>query len=535
MNEFKKFSDLIHLIGKSIKTKDKVSALSDFFLEADGKDKIWLIALFTHRKPKRIISNVILSKWCCDFSNIPEWLFKECYSSTGDMAETIALLLPDYSESDRFLNSLSFYLEKMIFLENRSDDVKKEFICEQWMKMNRAERFVFNKLLTGNFRIGVSQSTIIHALSNTYNISKSVLAHRLMGKWDPFTFTFTDLISSNPEEADISKPYPFFLSSPISRNPESLEHLHEWQAEWKWDGIRGQIIKRNNEFFVWSRGEELISEKFPEYNEFASLLPNGTVLDGEIIPILNGKVLSFSLMQTRISRKRLSKQILLKAPISFIAFDILEWEGNDIRDRTLIYRREILRNLIKAISKTTLIFSEEIQFSTWKHLSSLREISRSNGTEGIMLKKKDSTYQTGRKVGSWWKWKIDPLTIDAVLVYAQKGHGRRSNLYSDYTFAVKDGDKLVTFAKAYSGLNDIEIARVDSFIKKNLLEKFGPVRTVKPELIFEIAFEGIAESKRHKSGIALRFPRISRWREDKRLSDINTLDDLKDMLDKFGT
>ena len=326
------------------------------------------------------------------------------------------------------------------------------------------------------------------------------------------------------------------MAYPLDENPAILGNENEWQAEWKWDGIRGQIIKRNDEIFVWSRGEELITAKFPEYQSLKNLLPNGAVIDGEIIPSKEGMPMPFALLQTRIGRKNISKKHLQDVPICFFAYDLLEWEGNDYRSFSLQERRKILEQLLLEINHPMLIISTVIPFDSWNELTSIRLQSREKGAEGLMLKRKSSAYQVGRKVGDWWKWKIEPLTIDAVMIYAQKGHGRRSNLYTDYTYAVKDevNDKLVTFTKAYSGLTDKEFAQVDAFVKTHSIEKFGPVRTVKPELVFEIAFEGIAASSRHKSGVALRFPRISRWRKDKKADEINTLDDLKKLLEVYG-
>jgi len=408
--------------------------------------------------------------------------------------------------------------------------------------MNKDERFVFNKLLTGNFRIGVSQKQMVNALAKTVKLEPSVIAHRISGNWDPMTTSFDDLLNESTSIIDYSKPYPFYLAYALEENPETLGAPNEWQAEWKWDGIRGQIIKRNDELFVWSRGEELITEKFPEYQILQTCLPNGTVLDGEILSFkasptgggLEGAVLSFALLQTRIGRKNVSRKQLQEAPVAFFAYDILELNGEDIRNKTLQERRIELEKIVEHVKNNSLQLSPVIDFDSWEALAKIRERSRDINAEGIMLKRKSSTYQVGRKVGDWWKWKIDPLTIDAVMVYAQKGSGRRSNLYTDYTFAVKNGDELVTFAKAYSGLTDKEFAQVDAFVKRNSIEKFGPVRTVKPELVFEIAFEGIASSNRHKSGVALRFPRIHRWRKDKIVDEINTLDDLKKMLEMYG-
>ena len=529
----KAFAGLIVQLGTSTKTNEKLEALSQYFATADDADKVWVIALFSGRRPRRIISSGFLQLWCMEIANLPAWLFEECYHTVGDLAESIALLLPEANEQSGS-GSLASIIQKLVEIEKEDEKPKKEFVIHTWMQMSKDERFVFNKLLTGNFRIGISQKMIVNALSKTVHLSSSIIAHRISGNWDPFTTSFTALLSETSTAVDFSKPYPFYLAYALDAEPATLGNENEWQAEWKWDGIRGQMIKRNGEIFIWSRGEELMTEKFPEYHALKDVLPEGMVLDGEIIPSVDKKPLPFALLQTRIGRKNITKKNLQEAPIAFFAYDILEHNGLDIREQPLEKRRALLETAVTAIAHPVLLISPVINFSTWEHLTQIRQGSRDMGAEGIMLKRKSSTYQVGRKVGDWWKWKIDPLVIDAVMIYAQKGHGRRSNLYTDYTFAVKDGDKLVTFTKAYSGLTDKEFAQVDAFVKRNSLEKFGPVRTVKPELVFEIAFEGIAASNRHKSGVALRFPRINRWRRDKTPEDINTLVDLKKMLDTYG-
>jgi DNA ligase-1 len=529
----RQFAELVSTLGTSTKTNEKLQALSDYFATANDKDKVWVIAIFSGRRPKRVVNSTQLWTWCNEQVKLPDWLFEESYHVVGDLAETIALLLPEAAPADASF-PLHHYLETLIRIEKADELVRKTFILDSWNSMTQTERFVFNKLITGNFRIGVSQKTMVNALAKTVQLDASVIAHRISGNWNPSTTAFEELLSEHAVSNDYSKPYPFYLAYAIEEDVHSLGEPHEWQAEWKWDGIRGQIIKRNDEIFVWSRGEELMTEKFPEYNSLKALLPNGSVLDGEIIPSQNGKPLPFSLLQTRIGRKNITKKQLQETPITFFAYDLLEYEGNDIRESLLVERRVLLEKIVNTVNHPALLLSQAISFSTWDELTDLRKQSRDRGSEGIMLKRKDSIYQVGRKRGDWWKWKIDPLVIDAVMIYAQKGHGRRSNLYTDYTFAVKDGKNLVSFAKAYSGLTDKEFAQVDNFVKRNSLEKFGPVRTVKPELVFEIAFEGIAASNRHKSGVALRFPRINRWRTDKTVAEINTLDDLKKMLEVYG-
>jgi len=532
------FAELVNILGSSTKTNDKLLALQHYFATANDKDKIWVIAIFTGRRPKRIVNTRKLQDWCIEIIQLPQWLFEESYHTVGDLAETIALLLPEPIAESANEHGLAYYLETFITLEKQSEEIKKQFIVDTWQQMTTNEKFVFNKLITGGFRIGVSQKVMVNALAKLTELSASVIAHRISGNWNPLTVNYSDLLNDTGTEADHSKPYPFYLAYALEDDFTEKENINDWQAEWKWDGIRGQIIKRNNELFVWSRGEELVTEKFPEYNELKDLLPSGTVLDGEIISLDTNAVdtfmpLAFAALQTRIGRKNITKKQLTEAPVGFIAYDIIEYDDNDIRNLPLKERRELLEKLVSETHHAGLHISPVIVATDWDALRELRLQSRNNGSEGIMLKRKDSPYLVGRKKGDWWKWKIDPLTIDAVMIYAQKGHGRRSNLYTDYTFAVKDGEKLVSFAKAYSGLTDKEFAQVDNFVKRNSIEKFGPVRTVKPELVFEIAFEGIAASNRHKSGVALRFPRINRWRHDKKPDEINTLEDLKLMLKTY--
>jgi DNA ligase-1 len=534
MSGLQLFAELVTELGASTKTNDKLQSLVDYFATAPDADKVWVIAIFSGRRPRRAVNSRLMREWCTEMIHIPDWLFDESYHTVGDLSETLALLLPETKNERQINENLSHYLEKFIALEKEDENIKKEFIVDSWKQMNSNERFVFNKLITGSFRIGVSQKMIVNALAKIVDLSSSVIAHRISGNWDPVTTSFNELLSETSSASDFSKPYPFYLAYAIDQNVETLGETELWQAEWKWDGIRGQIIKRNNELFVWSRGEELMTDKFPEYFILKDLLPDGIVLDGEIIPAMGEKPLPFSVLQTRIGRKNIGKKQLQEAPISFFAYDILEYNYEDWREKILTERRRKLEEIISPIKNNVIQISEIIHFTSWNDLAELRKNSREMNSEGIMLKKKDSIYKVGRKRGDWWKWKIDPLVIDCVMVYAQKGSGRRSNLYTDYTFAVKDGDQLVTFTKAYSGLTDKEFFEIDYFIKRNSIEKFGPVRTVKPELVFEIAFEGIAASNRHKSGVALRFPRMSRWRKDKTVDEINTLEDLKEMLKMYG-
>jgi DNA ligase-1 len=531
------FAELVRILGTSTKTTDKLEALVQYFSEADDRDKVWVIALFSGRKPKRAVNTTQLIAWCVEVAGLPGWLFGESYHTVGDLAETISLLLPETvtTYSPIATKPLHLYIDTFREIAKQDETIKKEFILNSWKQMNQNERFVFNKLITGAFRIGVSQKMMVNALAKFTSLEASVIAHRISGNWDPSATTFAELLNESPSITDYSKPYPFYLAYALDEDPETLGDPADWQVEWKWDGIRGQMIKRNGTLFVWSRGEELMTDKFPEYHALKDVLPDGTVLDGEIIPSIDKKPLPFALLQTRIGRKNVTKKNLQETPITFFAYDLLEYNHEDWRNKPLTERRKQLEILIETLVTPTIILSPIVTFTKWDKLTALRKASREMGAEGFMIKRKSSIYQVGRKTGDWWKWKIEPLVIDCVMIYAEKGSGRRSNLYTAYTFAVKDGEKLVSFTRAYSGLTDKEFNEVDSFVKRNAIEKFGPVRTVKPELVFEIAFEGIAASNRHKSGVALRFPRISRWRKDKKADEINTLDDLKKMLEVYGT
>ncbi|MVT10758.1 ATP-dependent DNA ligase [Chitinophaga tropicalis] len=528
----KAFAALVKVLSNSTKTNEKLDALSRYMATAHPADRLWVVAIFTGRRPKRTVNTTQLSNWCLQMTGLPPWLFEECYHTVGDLGETIALLLPPGKNISS--QPLHYWIEQLMQLEKAGEDEKREFILKAWEELDTGERFVFNKLITGGFRIGVSQNMMINALAGAYQIPAPVVSHMISGNWDPRTTTIEALLNENVTAADASKPFPFYLAYALETDPQELGDPEDWQAEWKWDGIRGQIIKREGQLFVWSRGEELITEKFPEYQPLLNALPEGTAIDGEILTYSNNFPLPFQTLQTRIGRKNVTKKQLQEAPVVFLSYDLLEWEGQDIRNRPLNERRKLLEQVVEQINLPSLRLSPAITFHTWEELARFRTLAREQGSEGLMLKRRSSVYQVGRKRGDWWKWKIDPLTIDAVMIYAQKGHGRRSNLYTDYTFAVKDGDQLVAFTKAYSGLTDKEINEVDNWVKKNSIEKFGPVRTVKPELVFEIAFEGIAASNRHKSGVALRFPRINRWRKDKPAEEINTLADLQQLLNSYG-
>ena len=532
----KLFTELYNELDRTNKTNEKVEALKNYFAAAEKSDAAWALYFLSGRKPRQIVPSKKLREWALELSGIPEWLFDESRDTVGDSAETIALLLPNNTEIDE--TPLHVLVEnELLPLRGADEETQKREVLAAWARMNYSQRLIYNKLISGSFRVGVSQLLVVRALSQLSEIPTDIIAHRMMGEWTANAEFFAHLL--NPElEADetpVARPFPFHLAHQIDFDLNDLGDISDWQAEWKWDGIRAQVIKRQDQVFIWSRGEDLMTERFPEIAGAAESLPNGTVLDGEILPWIDDKVMPFTELQRRIGRKNVGKKLLEEVPVILQVYDLLEYETKDIRSFEIRTRREFLEQILEnlpAEAKQTFRPTEIVEAADWANLAEIREQSRNLGVEGFMLKRKDSPYRVGRQRGDWWKWKIEPMTIDAVLLYAQKGTGKRSGLFTDYTFAVwNDAGELVPFAKAYSGLTDAEIRRVDNFVRRNTKETFGPVRSVTPKLVFELAFENIQKSSRHKSGVAVRFPRILRWREDKTIKDADSLKTIHELLD----
>jgi DNA ligase-1 len=527
------FADLYAALDETNKTNDKIAAMVDYFSRAEPADAAWAIYFLSGRKPRQIIPARKLIEWAVEQAALPPWLFGECYDAVADMAETIALLLPE-TDADND-DPLHVWIEaRLLPLREAGESAQHEGAHFAWRTLNTRQRFVWNKLITGAFRVGVSQQLVIRALATVSGVDAAVIAHRLMGAWEPTPDFYTTLIAPETRESDVSRPYPFFLAYPIEDDQlDALGDPGAWQIEWKWDGIRAQIIRREGQTFIWSRGEELVTERYPEIEAAARGLPDGTVADGELLPWKDGQVMPFMQLQRRIGRKTLGKKLLEEVPVIFLAYDLLEEGGVDVREQTLSWRRARLEAIVNALGQPlrSIQLSPVVEAATWDALADLRAESRARGVEGFMLKRRESPFRVGRQRGDWWKWKIEPYTVDAVLINAQRGSGKRASLYTDYTFGVwDDAGQLIPFAKAYSGLTDAEIREVDSFIRRNTVEKFGPVRSVKPELVFELAFEGIQRSSRHKSGIAVRFPRILRWRHDKPPHDADSLATIRMLL-----
>ncbi|WP_153556393.1 ATP-dependent DNA ligase [Roseimaritima sediminicola] len=528
----KRFADLFTALDSTTKTNAKVAAMADYFAAAPADDAAWATYFLAGNKLRRLVPSKLLRQWAAAEAGIEDWLFDESYHAVGDLAETLALVVPP-GESRQDQSLTHWVQQRLMTLRGREELALQRAMAEIWAETTVEMRLVIMKLITGAFRVGVSKRLVTRAIAQQAGIPTDVVAHRLMGDWKPSAAFFQRLVDPDTLDTQVSQPYPFCLAHPIDieKGPESVGEANEFVAEWKWDGIRGQVIRRQGQSFIWSRGEELMENRWPEVEAAAEQLPDGTVLDGEILAAnADGTVLPFAQLQRRIGRKTVGKKLLREVPVVFHAFDLLEADGQDLRLQPLVERRRRLERLFEQVDHPHLRTTELIRGESWQQWAEVREGSRAQHAEGLMLKRRDSPYDVGRVRGSWWKWKVAPYTIDAVLIYAQKGHGRRASLFTDYTFALWDGDTLVPFAKAYSGLDDKEIRRVDQFVRRNTKDSFGPVRSVTPTLVMELAFEGLQRSTRHKSGIATRFPRIVRWRHDKRPQDANQLSELLQLL-----
>ncbi|MEM9419168.1 MAG: ATP-dependent DNA ligase [Planctomycetota bacterium] len=526
----KLFTRLFMEVDATTRTSEKTAALRRYFEQAPPAEAVWALRVLTGQKLIRAVPYKRLRAWAAEAAGLEPWLFNECYSAVGDLSETLSLVLPEpAAANDESLHAV--VRDRILPLAQMTEAEQKISVTETWKSFDQTQRFLFHKLISSNFRFGAAKKVVINALAQAAEVDAAVMQHRLSGKpIEPTPEAFENLLAGS--DGDDARPYPFYLAHQLEDDPSSLGDIHEWTAEWKWDGIRAQIIRRSEQTMVWSRGDELITEAFPELRAVGDSLPDGTVLDGEVLAYENDRPLGFSLLQRRLNRKRMEPMLFADVPVVFMAYDLLEHNGEDVRTLSTRERRAILESVLPREPSVKL--SPLIQAADWNAVAELREESRSRGVEGVMLKRSDAPYAAGRVKGAWWKWKVDPYTVDCVMVYAQRGSGRRSSLFTDYTFAVWSGtpgkSELVPVTKAYSGLTDKEFTKVDRFIKNNTVGKKGAFRQVEPELVFEIVFEGINESDRHKSGIALRFPRMHRWRTDKKPQDADTLESLQALL-----
>jgi DNA ligase-1 len=524
----RRFAALFEAIDQTTSTNAKVAALVAWFSDAPAEDAAWVLWFLTGNRFKRLVPAAELRALGLAVSGLPSWLFDECQAAVGDSAETLALLVESEGlpGPDRPLHA---WIADIRALPTLDVATRATQLRSWWASLHGTELFLLNKLLTGAFRVGVSHTLVVRALARVAGIEAATVAHRLMGTWEPSAEGFRALLAPDASAEDRTRPYPFMLASPLEGDPAALGPRSEWVVEWKWDGIRAQVLRREGTLCIWSRGEELVTDRFPELLPAIAALPVGTVLDGEVLGWRDGVVLPFADLQTRIGRKKLDARVLAATPVTFLAFDLLEDAGADVRHLPLAERRRRLAAVLPA-GNPWLRISEPVEALTWESLAELRDTSRARRVEGFMLKRVDSAARGGRHRGDWWKWKIEPFTVDAVLLYAQPGNGKRAGLHTDMTFGVWDGPTLVPVAKAYTGLTNAELEEMDRWIRRNTVERHGPVRALPPERVFEIAFEGIALSTRHRSGVAVRFPRILRARADKSPADADTLETLRALI-----
>ena len=526
----RRFARLYDALDRTTRTHDKVAALEAYFAEAPAADAAWAIPILSGQKLVRAVSGRNLRRWAAEETGYPDWLIDASHAAVGDLSETLADLLGAASAAPE--RPLHRVIEASVLPLDRCDEAAaRRVIAGAWAELPALETFLYLKLIRGSLRVGVSRKLVVRALAERAGLEAAVIAHRLSGAWRPSAAAFRALLAPVDERSDPARPYPFFLAQPIEEATEELGPVDDWQIEWKWDGTRAQLIRRAGRPIVWSRGEELVTDAFPEIREAARGLPEGTVADGEIVAWEDGEPLPFSLLQRRLNRKSAEPALFREVPVAFLAFDLLEDQGTDIRARPQDERRRRLEAVVADLEPEGAIrLSPLLPAPSWDELAERLAEARRRGAEGFMLKRRDAAYGVGRPRGPWWKWKVPPYTVDAVLVYAEHGHGKRAGLFTDYTFAAWDGDALLPVAKAYSGLSDREIGELDRWIRRNTVARHGPVHEVAPSLVLELAFERVQPSARHKSGLAVRFPRMRRRRDDKRPEDADRIESLRALI-----
>jgi DNA ligase-1 len=525
----KRFTDLYFALDATTRRRGKIAALVRYFAAAPAADAAWALYLLSGRRLMRALPTRSLRQWAAEEAGLPLWLVDECYDNVGDLSETLSLIVLDPGPGT--CASLADLIERQLLpMQERDARGQRASLRGLWRELDGPQRFLIHKLILGGFRVGVAQKTVVDALSEVAAIPPAVLMHRLMGVWKPTAEDYARLVDPRGDDVRQAQPYPFYLASPLSSSLTTLGTIDAWQIERKWDGVRAQLIRRNGQTHLWSRGEELVSPQFPEVLEAAGDLQADVVLDGELLAWEGDRPLAFHYLQRRLNRKDVAPVLFHDIPVVFMAYDLLEQEGRDCRSESLRARRARLHHVVSSCSNAVIRISPVLACANWSDVERHRDDARRAMTEGVMIKSVEAPYGVGRQKGAWWKLKHDPHSIDAVLSAAQRGHGKRATLFTDYTFAVWDQQQLVTITKAYSGLTDSEIREVDRFVRRNTTARRGPVSFVKPELVFELAFDGLRPSKRHKSGLALRFPRIARRRTDKTPEEADTLDDVRALL-----
>ncbi len=588
------FTRLFNELDETNHTVEQLAALERYFKAAPAADAAWALHLLIGAKAPRALKNSQLREWISTVADLPTWLVDESCETVGDIAETLALLLPDPPTVPAG-GSLALHrliTERLLPLAGLGPEARRDLVVTTWRELDGAQRFIWNKLITGSFRIGVSRTQVARALGKTAGVSASVMAHRLLGFQEPTEAAFRALLAAESANENFG-PYPFQTANaiksaepagdptiesldlfprlvgapgtgPTITRPEELGSASDWQAEWLLDGLRVQVMRRGDAVLIWSQDEELLNPEFPEIAEAAQLLPDGTVLDGDLVvwPASDVCPGTRADIQQRLSHATPGAGLQRKLPVVFIAQDIIEAAEIDQRGRPLLARRRQLAEVLAPAadrhretqatrpasgstdgSQMDLFGSPPaaaahhapfrfraaslVSFGSWEQLASLRREARDHGAAGLILKRTESCYGASVETSAWWIWPIEPLRINAVLIAALPGHGNSPRAFSDYTFAVWCDDELVPFAKTGTGLTEIGFRAMDDFIRAHITGKFGPVRSVKAELVFELEFDSVQTSTRHKSGLVVRSARIHRRRPELSAAEADTLEALR--------
>ena len=513
------FADLLERLAFTPSRNAKLQLLQHYLERTPDPDRGYAFAALTGDLKLRTVTPGLL-RGLVEERFDPD-LFRLSYDFVGDLAETIALIWDGEAQGELSVAAA------VHLLETTGKAGLPAAIAGVLDRLGPSERLAVLKLATGNLRIGLSARLARTALAQMGGPE----LHEIEELWHGLTPPFTELFAwigggARPESAALAPFRPVMLSTPTDLDELRALDPADHVAEWKWDGIRVQAVSDGGVRRLYSRTGEDISGAFPDV--IAAMNYEGA-LDGELVVRREGAVASFNDLQQRLNRKTVSKPMLSSHPAGLRVYDALIWQGEDLRGLPLMERRAVLESADFGSEMVDL--SPLLTFATWDDLAALRADPPDPVIEGVMIKRRDSVYVGGRPRGPWFKWKRDPRVVDAVLMYAQRGHGKRSGFYSDFTFGLWDGEALVPVGKAYFGFTDEELRELDRFVRNNTVERFGPVRAVAPKLVVEVAFEGVNRSTRHKSGVAMRFPRISLIRWDKPAAEADRLETLEAMID----
>ncbi|PZX46168.1 DNA ligase-1 [Roseinatronobacter thiooxidans] len=515
------FAELLERLAFTPRRTLKLAHLEAYFAATPDPDRGLALAALTGGLDLRAVTPSLLRALVAE--RVDADLFALSYDFVGDLAETIALIWPDGAEGK------DIPLHKVVEELQRTPKAQlAQVIAARLDALTPSRRYAYLKLATGGLRVGVSARLARQAVADYGGLDLAEVEEVWHGLSPPYESLFHWAENGpKPVSAAFAPFRPVMLSTATDAEALAMLDTAEYVAEWKWDGIRVQAVSEGGTKRLYSRTGDDISAAFPDV--IAAMDFEGA-LDGELLVRRGDQVAPFNDLQTRLGRKQVSGRMLASHPAALRVYDVMLWQGRDLRALPFSARRAALEAAVQTLDPARIDLSALLPFDDWHALATLRAAPPEPVIEGVMIKHRDSPYLAGRIKGHWFKWKRDPMLVDAVLLYAQRGHGKRSGYYSDFTFGVWDGPTLVPVGKAYFGFTDAELKALDRFVRDNTVDRFGPVRAVKPEKVVEVAFEGLNRSPRHKSGVAMRFPRIARIRDDKPASEADTLDALMRLL-----